>query len=128
MGTTNYSKHFTPLEFNPELFSELLQLLGGSSSLSFIDVFSIDDPNLIACIPRPVVALLLTFPTTRLYEEDKKVEEDQLEAASPKELPSDILWFKQTINNACGLYGLLHAICSSAARRFMSMSKSQNLI
>jgi ubiquitin carboxyl-terminal hydrolase L3 len=123
MGTTYYSKHFIPLESNPELFSELMQQLGGSSSLSFVDVFSIDDPDLIACVRRPVIALLLTFPTTRLYEEDKKSEEDQLKAASPKELPSDILWFKQTINNACGLYGLLHAVCSSAARRFLSMLK-----
>lgn len=31
-----------------------------------------------------------------------------------------ILWFKQTINNACGLYGILHAICNGHARTMHS--------
>ncbi|KAK1767900.1 peptidase C12, ubiquitin carboxyl-terminal hydrolase 1 [Phialemonium atrogriseum] len=26
------------------------------------------------------------------------------------------MWFKQTINNACGLYGILHALSNGAAR------------
>jgi len=117
--TTTYSKHFIPLESNPGLFAQLIHQLGSNLSLSFDDVFSIDDPDLIACVRRPVNALILTFPTTQLYEEDKRIEEDQLKAAPHNTLPSDILWFKQTINNACGLYGLLHAVCSSAARSFV---------
>jgi ubiquitin carboxyl-terminal hydrolase L3 len=119
MATTTYNKHFIPLESNPELFAQLMHQLGGSLSLSFDDVFSIDDPHLIACVRMPVNALILTFPTTQLYEEDKRIEEDDLKVASHDILPSDILWFKQTINNACGLYGLLHAVCNSAARNFI---------
>jgi ubiquitin carboxyl-terminal hydrolase L3 len=123
IATTTYSKHFIPLESNPELFAQLMHRLGGSLSVCFDDVFSIDDPDLIACIRRPVNALILTFPTTQLYEDDKRVEENQLKAASHNTLPSDILWFKQTINNACGLYGLLHAVCSSAARSFVGKTE-----
>ncbi|KAK5018710.1 ubiquitinyl hydrolase 1 [Cryomyces antarcticus] len=29
------------------------------------------------------------------------------------------MWFKQTINNACGLYSILHAICNGDARNFI---------
>jgi ubiquitin carboxyl-terminal hydrolase L3 len=122
-ATTNYSKHFIPLESNPELFTQLMHRLGGSLSVCVDDVFSIDDPDLIACIRRPVNALILTFPTTQLYEDDKRVEEHQLKTASHNTLPSDILWFKQTINNACGLYGLLHAVCSSSARSSVGKTK-----
>jgi ubiquitin carboxyl-terminal hydrolase L3 len=122
MASKTYSKHFIPLESNPDLFTELMHSLGGSLSLSYDDVFSIDDPELLAYIRRPVNALILTFPTTPLYEDDKRIEEEKIRASPEIPLPSDIIWFKQTINNACGLYGLLHAVCSSPARHLVGKS------
>lgn len=54
-------------------------------------------------------------------------EEDEKLAASSQADPEgvgrekregeDVLWFKQTITNACGLYALLHAACNGAARK-----------
>lgn len=29
------------------------------------------------------------------------------------------MWYKQTINNACGLYGILHAISNGDSRDFV---------
>ena len=49
---TLYHKHFIPLESNPELFTQLIYQLGGRPSLAFEDVFSLDDPDLLAFITR----------------------------------------------------------------------------
>lgn len=111
-----YHKHFISLESNPELFTQLMHQLGACPSLTFQDVLSVDEPDLLALIGRPVHALVLTFPTTRLYEEDKRIEEETRKVLPTDTIPHDVLWFKQTINNACGLYGLIHAVCSSRAR------------
>lgn len=29
---------------------------------------------------------------------------------------ANVVWYKQTINNACGLYAILHAVCNGDAR------------
>lgn len=34
----------------------------------------------------------------------------------------EVVWFRQTINNACGLYAILHAICNFDVRRFIGIS------
>ncbi|KAF2196583.1 cysteine proteinase [Delitschia confertaspora ATCC 74209] len=109
-------KHFIPLESNPELFTELMCTLGVSDSLCFQDVLSLNDPELLAFLPRPVHALVLVFPDQGSYrnsvtEENKTVAE--YEASGDKE---DVVFFKQTIHNACGLYGILHATCNGVAR------------
>jgi ubiquitin carboxyl-terminal hydrolase L3 len=71
----SYRKHYVPLESNPEVFNRLIQKLGvscGSKSqpgLQFFDVLSLDQSNLLAMIPRPVLALILIFPTTEVYEQ-----------------------------------------------------------
>ena len=31
-----------------------------------------------------------------------------------------VIWFRQTINNACGLYAILHAISNGEARKYIS--------
>lgn len=74
----HYRKHFISLESNLELFAELTHELGGSSAISFDDILSIDSPELLALVRQLVHALILTFPTTPLYEEDKRKEEEEL--------------------------------------------------
>ncbi|KAK1089986.1 ubiquitinyl hydrolase 1, partial [Friedmanniomyces endolithicus] len=61
-------KRFIPLENNPEVMSTLLHKLGLSPALQFHDVFSIDDADLLAFVPRPAYALLLVFPVSQTYE------------------------------------------------------------
>ncbi|KAJ8107500.1 hypothetical protein OPT61_g8824 [Boeremia exigua] len=114
--TQAYTKHFIPLESNPDVFTELIHNLGISTSLSFQDVLSLDDPELLGFLPRPVHALILVFPTTEAY--DRRVEDedaavqDCLDGADEE----GVVFFRQTINNACGLYAILHAVCNSDAR------------
>ncbi|KAF2119532.1 hypothetical protein BDV96DRAFT_567776 [Lophiotrema nucula] len=105
-----WRKHFIPLESNPEVFTELVHKLGVSETVAFHDVFSLEDPDLLAIVPRPVYALVLVFPTTEKYlkwvaeADDGSAEKDA------------VVFFEQTINNACGLYALLHAISNGKAR------------
>lgn len=105
---------FVPLESNPEVFTELARSMGLSSELAFNDVFSIDDPDLLAFVPRPVSALILVFPVSEVYEEHRKEEDGQRPAdyytrvAGTSE--QGVIWCKQTIRNACGTYGILHAL------------------
>ncbi|GAB7361655.1 hypothetical protein MBLNU230_g1705t1 [Neophaeotheca triangularis] len=109
-------KRFIPLENNPEVMSSLLHKLGLSQKLAFHDVFSIDEPELLAFVPRPAYALLLVFPVSQTYERFR-VEEDQdkkeYEGSGEGE---EVVWYKQTIGNACGLIGLLHGVSNGKAR------------
>jgi len=118
--TAVYRKHYIPLESNPELFTRLIHQLGVSTSLAFQDVLSIDDHDLLAFIPRPVLALVLVFPTSDTYESQKAKEEALVQAYHGSGKDENVIWFKQTINNACGLYGILHSVSNGDARHHIS--------
>lgn len=117
-----YAKHYIPLEANPILFTQLIHQLGVSPSLEFQDVLSIEDPDLLAFVPRPVLALILIFPTSDVYEEQKAVQEAREEEYKGYGEEEAVVWYKQTINNACGLYGILHAISNGEARNSIRTS------
>jgi len=109
-------KAFVPLENNPEVMSSLVHKLGLSPTLSFHDVFSIDDPELLAFVPRPAIALLLVFPVSKSYETFRKQEDKDKQEYEGKGESEPIIWYKQTIRNACGLVGLLHAVSNGSSR------------
>lgn len=115
-----YRKHFIPLESNPEVFTKLIHSLGVSESLEFQDVLSLDNADLLA-FPRPVRALILVFPTTDAYEMRVREEDTRVEPYEGNEADGDVLFFKQTINNACGLYAVLHAVCNGGAMAELGM-------
>ncbi|KAK5107616.1 hypothetical protein LTR62_000951 [Meristemomyces frigidus] len=109
-------KHFVPLENNPELMTTLLHTLGLSSSLHFHDVYSISDPDLLAFVPRPAYALLLVFPVSQAYQTHRNEEDKGKQEYEGHGEEEDVVWYKQTIGNACGLIGLLHAVSNGTAR------------
>lgn len=96
--------------------TRLLQKLGLSSRLSFHDVFSIDDPELLAFVPRPALALLLVFPVSDTYEKFRTSEDQSRPQYEGYGEGEPVVWYKQTIGNACGLIGLLHAVSNGEAR------------
>lgn len=114
-------KSYIPLECNPELFTQLIHKIGVSTSLAFYDVLSIDDSDLLAFLPRPALALILVFPTSSVYEEQKRNEEEGKESYEGSGEGENTVWFKQTIYNACGLYGILHAVCNGECRKEIGM-------
>lgn len=99
--------------------TSLVHNLGVSHKLAFHDVFSIDDPDLLAFVPRPAYALLLVFPVSRTYEKARVEEDANRPAYSGAGPDEEVMWFKQTIRNACGLIGLLHGVANGEARKFI---------
>ncbi|KAI1735513.1 ubiquitin carboxyl-terminal hydrolase, family 1 [Xylaria scruposa] len=114
-----YQKHFIPLESNPGLFTQLIHQLGVSTTLSFHDVWSLDDPDLLSLVPRPVLAFIMVFPTPSDYEDRLVKESDMTVNDTLQKESEDVVWFKQTINNACGLYAILHAVANGRAQDFI---------
>ncbi|KAI1081619.1 ubiquitin carboxyl-terminal hydrolase [Whalleya microplaca] len=110
---------FIPLEANPELMTTLLHKLGLSEALQVHDVYSITEPELLAFVPRPALALLLVFPVSATYESARLAEDAGTPEYEGKGEGEPIVWYKQTIRNACGLMGLLHAVSNGPARGFV---------
>jgi len=93
------------------------------------------DPELLAFVPQPVLAVLMLFPVTDLMDKKKDIENKEIEAdESKRAFGSDLLYFKQTIGkftcllcnqfsiffnkgNACGTIGLLHVCVQSRPRQ-----------
>ncbi|VEU22442.1 DEKNAAC103426 [Brettanomyces naardenensis] len=115
-----------PLESNPEIFTDFARKLGLSPLLSFGDIYSIDDPDLVAFLPRPMNAVILLFPITKDYEQFRASEEKNGIQGSDEF--GNIYWFKQLLKNACGLYGLLHAVCNLPSGLIVDQSKIGNFL
>lgn len=96
--------------------SHLVHQLGLSPTLAFHDVYSLTDPSILSFLPRPALALLLVFPITPTYETFRQQEDAGRDEYSGSGSGEEVVWFKQTIRNACGLVGLLHAVCNGGAR------------
>lgn len=112
---------FIPLEANPELMTSLLVRLG-LSGLQLHDVYSITDAELLQYVPRPAHALLLVFPVSAVYESARMAEDAGVDEYRGRGDGEPVLWYKQTIRNACGLMGLLHAVANGPARKFIGVS------
>uniref|UniRef100_A0A8C5P7B0 Ubiquitin carboxyl-terminal hydrolase n=1 Tax=Leptobrachium leishanense TaxID=445787 RepID=A0A8C5P7B0_9ANUR len=126
------SKRWLPLEANPDVMNQFLKQLGVGSSWQFGDVYSMD-PELLSIVPKPVCAVLLLFPVTEKYE-SFKVEEEKRIKCQGQDVNSSVYFMKQTISNACGTIGLLHAVANnqeklnfdsdSPLKKFLENSKS----
>ncbi|CAN8103101.1 unnamed protein product [Discula destructiva] len=108
---------FIPLEANPELMTTLLRDLGLKPSLAVHDVYSLTEPELLAFLPRPAHALLLVFPVSAAFESARLAEDATLSEYAGRGADEPVVWFKQTIRNACGMMGLLHAVANGPAKR-----------
>lgn len=107
---------FIPLEANPALLTSLLHTLGLSPELALHDVYSLTERELLSFIPRPALALLLVFPVTAAYESHRLAEDAARPEYDGRGDAEPVVWFPQTIRNACGLIGLLHAAANGVAR------------
>ncbi|KAL9027760.1 MAG: hypothetical protein Q9196_003764 [Gyalolechia fulgens] len=110
-ATSPYAKCFIPLESDPSVLNDLMYDLRVSKSLALVDVVSIEDPALLGVIPRPALALILVLPTSDGYERHRRSTKKMVEGAGDLKTEA-IIWLRQTIDNACGLYAILHAICN----------------
>ena len=104
-----YEKHFIPLESDPAIFTSLMHDLGVPKSFKFIDIWSLDAEQLHNI--RSETRILLK--RWSLFSRDCPAYTEQtVEHSMPK---GDIIWLQQNINNACGLYAILHCVCNILA-------------
>lgn len=89
------------LESSPEVLTNYIHELGVEDQWGLVDVFGLDD-EMLAMVPKPVGALLLVFPV-------------KATASSSGDTNPNVFFMKQTIENACGTVGLLHALGNSKA-------------
>ncbi|POR38612.1 Ubiquitin carboxyl-terminal hydrolase [Tolypocladium paradoxum] len=115
---------FIPLEANPQLMTTLIHKLGVSEALQLHDVYSLTDPDLLGFIPRPALALLLVFPVSAAYESHRMAEDSLVDEYAGGGDGEPVVWWKQTIKNACGLMGLLHAVSNGPARSFIEQDST----
>lgn len=111
----NYVKTFKTLASDPISLSILVQRLTGSSALRLVDILSLDAVECEA-IQRPVYALIAIVEEDDTQTATKKLTSTTQLEATP--LHGYLGWLPQTIDNACGLYAVVHAIGNSAAKDF----------
>lgn len=111
---STYAKNFIALESDPEIFTDLMHSLGVKRSVRIIDIWSLDEDAL-AFVPRPVLALILVLPPGMRGEDEEgeTKSEGKGKVEDERKGGENIVWFKQTIHNACGLYALLHGVCNN---------------
>lgn len=93
--------------------------LGLSDELEFYDVWSLDDPSALAHIPRPALALLVIIPMTDAWQDERTAEDADKEDYAGVGDAEPVIWFKQTIGNACGSIGLLHSVINGPAQEYV---------
>ncbi|CAJ1943282.1 unnamed protein product [Sphenostylis stenocarpa] len=109
------AKRWLPLEANPDVMNQAISLLlfpyhsAKCFNHSFnydleeaecCDVFGLDE-ELLEMVPKPVLAVLFLYPITAKTEEERMQQENE---------KSKVYFMKQTVGNACGTIGLLHAL------------------
>ncbi|KAJ7281832.1 peptidase C12, ubiquitin carboxyl-terminal hydrolase [Mycena rebaudengoi] len=104
---------WVPLESNPEVLNSWSTKAGLVSTTEFGDIYGLDE-SLLDMVPQPVHAVVLLFPISDESERKRKEEDAKIEKDGQPQLDPTLLWIKQTISNACGTMGLIHAIANSA--------------
>ncbi|KXS11596.1 ubiquitin carboxyl-terminal esterase L3 [Gonapodya prolifera JEL478] len=101
-----------PLESNPDVMNNYASKIGvDMASHSFVDVWSLDH-EVLAFVPQPVLAVILLFPTSDNYHNFTRSQIASIQAAGQTVDP--LLYFaRQTIANACGTFGMLHALTNN---------------
>lgn len=112
MATEDAKQRWLPLESNPEVMNRFIWDLGASQDYEFVDVFGLDE-EFLAMVPQPALAALLLFPVSPATEQARHDENARLSSAE-QQLPASTVFVKQTISNACGTIGLVHAACNNA--------------
>ncbi|CAG8729349.1 3406_t:CDS:2, partial [Racocetra fulgida] len=70
------------------------------------------NPELLQMIPQPIKAFLLLFPISEAHKDYCKAEVESIKE-SGQEISSNVLFYKQTIGNACGTIALVHSLANN---------------
>ncbi|XP_006652603.1 ubiquitin carboxyl-terminal hydrolase 3-like [Oryza brachyantha] len=104
-------KRWLPLEANPEVMNQFMWGLGVPAEVGFCDVYGLDD-EMLAIVPQPVLAVILLYPQDRKKESVASTSS----TVESKKFNNNVYFTKQTIGNACGTVGIIHAIGNVVSR------------
>lgn len=98
-------KRWLPLEANPDIMNQFLWGLGvREDEMGCYDVYGFDE-ELLEMVPKPVLAVLFLYPLTSQSEEERRQQD-----SVTKDQIKGVYFMRQTVGNACGTVGLLHAV------------------
>ncbi|KAI0725335.1 hypothetical protein C8Q72DRAFT_888811 [Fomitopsis betulina] len=101
-----------PLESNPDVLNQWASKAGlVTEQTQFVDVYGLDE-DLLAMVPQPTKAVILLFPITQSIENRRKEEDEKVKTQGQHPVDPTVFYIKQTIGNACGTIGLLHALAN----------------
>lgn len=63
-------------------------------------------------VPRPLAAVIFLYPITEKSEEFRHEEEARV-TKREQDISPDVMFFKQTISNACGMMALIHSLANN---------------
>ncbi|VAI59107.1 unnamed protein product [Triticum turgidum subsp. durum] len=108
-------KRWIPLEANPDVMNQFIWGLGVTEGeAQFCDVYGLDD-ELLAMVPQPVLAVIFLYPLTSLDEKVEEYDASATSTAGGKDSSEKVYFTKQTVGNACGTVGVIHAIGNAAS-------------
>jgi len=110
MAEAAESIRWVPLESNPEVMTKYSAGLGATKG-EWVDVLALDEDSL-ATIPKPVCAVILLFPIKPKYDEERKTQDELIKEKGQTVAP-DLFYMKQTVHNACGTIGVMHALANN---------------
>jgi ubiquitin carboxyl-terminal hydrolase L3 len=105
----NMPKKWLPLEANPDVMNAFARALGLSPSYAFHDVYGFDD-DVLDFVPKPCAAVLVLYPITPATEAVRGA----IDGDEP-DVPRELWYAKQTVSNACGTMGIIHAAMNAPA-------------
>ncbi|XP_031482000.1 ubiquitin carboxyl-terminal hydrolase 3 [Nymphaea colorata] len=101
------AKRWLPLEANPDVMNQFLWGLGlPEGEAEFHDVYGLEE-ELLEMVPKPVVAVVFLYPLTDETEAERLLEQEGTEGEG---VQGKVFFMKQTVGNACGTIGVLHAL------------------
>ncbi|PNS21972.1 Ubiquitin carboxyl-terminal hydrolase isozyme L3 [Sphaceloma murrayae] len=109
------NKTFSMLENNPDVINQFASKIGLAPTLTFHEVYSFDEPSLLALIPRSVHALLVIIPWTPTWHATRESEDRDKDLYTGYGNEEPVIWFRQDIGNACGSIGALHCFINGGA-------------
>ncbi|KAI9305989.1 hypothetical protein BJ944DRAFT_160737 [Cunninghamella echinulata] len=108
-NNTDNSKEleWLPLEANPEIIHQL----GVDSKCHYVDV----------------LAMIFLSPTSELYDQYRNQEDIRLNKLEQSISPN-VIYFKQSIRNACGMIALLHSIANNEENEIIGPGELQTFL
>ena len=102
-------KKWFPLESNDLVMNKYIEGMGvDTSKVQFNEVLSMEDWAL-DMVPQPVHGVVMLYPIKDVQEEFRKQQEKRI-ATEGQIISPNVKYIKQTIGNACGTIGILHAL------------------